>query len=104
MDLETSKVHRNLDAKIKILGLDAPDLIFVLILAAVMNLFFGSTSFAAVMVLGVPLIFLGIIYFSKKGKPDGYMVHLVRYLITPGIYQAGEELKHETKMKDTVYE
>jgi hypothetical protein len=104
MDLDTSTVHRKLDAKLKIAGLEAPDLLFVLIFAAVMNLFFGRTSLALPLVIVLPSILLGVLYIGKRDKPDGYLLHLLRFYLTPGFYSAGEESAFEEKMKGAVFE
>jgi hypothetical protein len=89
LDLKESTVFRKLDAKLKIGGMEAPDLLGVLIFASVMNLFFGRSSFAFVFVICLPLLLLIGIYFGKRGKPDGYMVHLARYYLTAGYHSAG---------------
>ncbi len=103
MDLHTSSVHRKLDAKLKIVGLEAPDLLFVLIFAAVMNLFFGRTSLALPLVIVLPLIMLAVLYLGKRDKPDGFLIHLIRFYLTPGFFSAGEETKFEEKMKTPIF-
>lgn len=46
--LNTSTVHRKLDAKFKIGGIEAADLFSVLLAAAVLNLFLGRFSFGPI--------------------------------------------------------
>ena len=104
MSLDTSTVHRNLDAKMRILGLEAPDLLSVLIFAALMNLLFGKTALAPVLVFMLPALALVVLYIGKKNKPDDYLIHLGRYLFTDGHYFAGETGSLEEKRKDKVYE
>ena len=104
MDLDTSPVHRNLDGQIRVLGLEAPDLIFVLLIAAIMNLFFGQTKFVLLAVFGVPSLILVTLYIGKKGKPDGYLIHLMRYLLMPSFYSAGEIPNQVERMKQSFYE
>jgi len=104
LSLEQSKVHRNLDGAIKVMGLEAPDLILVLMVAAVMNLFFGQTSLVLITVFGIPLLLLFTLYFGKKGKPENYLIHLVRYLVTPRFFSAGENSLKTERMKNTFYE
>jgi hypothetical protein len=88
--LKTSRVHRKLDAQIKIMGLELMDLIAVLMLAAVSNIFLGRTSFAPVFVLGIPALMAVILYFVKRDKPEGYLIHLFRYISSPGFYSAAQ--------------
>ena len=104
MSLLSSTVHRNLDAKMKVLGFDVPELLSVLIFAAVMNLFFARTAIAPILVIIVPALMLIALYFGKKNKPDDYLVHGARYLVSAGSYSAGEKGKFETKRKERIYE
>ena len=93
MSLKQSTVHRKLDAKLKIGGMEAPDILGVLIFAAIMNLFFGRTSFAFVFVILLPLILLVVLYYGKRGKPDGFLIHMLRFYLTTGYYSAGQNQK-----------
>ena len=103
MELDQSTVHRKLDAKLKIAGLEAPDLLFVLIFAAVMNLFFGRTSLALPLVIILPSLMLLILYIGKRDKPDGFMIHLARFYLTPGFLSAGQESKFEEQMRRPIF-
>jgi hypothetical protein len=77
--------------------MEAPDLLAGLILAGVLNLFFGQTAFAFLFVVVVPLILLVALYFAKRGKPDDFLIHFVRFHLTPKYLSAGEKAKsHET--------
>lgn len=96
--LKTSRVHRKLDAQIKIFGLELMDLIAVLMFAAISNIFLGRTSFAPLFVLGIPTMLATVLYFVKRDKPEGYLIHLFRYLSSPGFYsaaQSNEELENK---------
>lgn len=93
MNLKESTVHRKLDAKLKIGGMEAPDILGVLIFASVMNLFFGRTSLAFVFVIILPLILLVVLYVGKRGKPEGFLIHLARFYLTTGYFSAGQNQK-----------
>ena len=69
-----------------------------------MNLFFGSSDFAVLFVLVIPSILLALLYIGKKGKPEMYLIHSLRFYITPGFYSAGETAKCELKRKTKIYE
>ena len=90
MSLHTSSIHRRLDVKIKIMGLEAHDLLFVLLFAAIMNLIFGQTPIGSVMVFGVPILMSLILYFVKRNKPDGYLIHYIKFHLESGFLSAGE--------------
>ena len=91
--LKTSAVHRKLDAKFKIGGIEATDLLAVLILAAIMNLFFGRFSFGPIFFLGLPAVLFVALYLGKKGKPEGFLLHAMKFYLSPGELHAGEERK-----------
>ena len=87
--LKTSTVHRKLNAKFKIGGIEATDLLSVLLLAAVMNLFFGRLSIGPIFIFGVPGILFCVLYFGKKGKPDGYLLQMIKFYLSSGELRAG---------------
>jgi hypothetical protein len=68
----------------KVAGMEAFDLIAALILAAVMNF----VRLPAPFVIGVPGLVLVTLYFGKRNKPDRFLIHLIRYYLTPGHYSA----------------
>ena len=87
--LKTSRVHRKLDTRLRILGLEIMDLLVVMGIAATNNLFLGRTSFAPIFVLLLPLVLAIILYFIKRNKPENYLLHLLKYLTSSGFYSAG---------------
>ncbi len=89
--LKTSTVHRKLDARMKIGGVDATDLLAVLLLAAILNLIFGRIAIGPIFVLGLPAILFLALYFGKRGKPDGYLLHGLKYFLSPGELWAGSK-------------
>ncbi len=89
--LNRSTVHRKLDAKFKVGGMEAVDLFAVGILAAVMNLFFGRTSVGPIFIFGLPGILLCALCLGKRGKSDGYLLHALKYFISPGRIAAGQK-------------
>lgn len=104
LSLKESTIHRKLDAKFKIGGMEAPDILGVLIFAAIMNLFFGRSSFAFIFVIVIPLILLVTLYFGKRGKPDNYLVHLAKYYLTKGYYSAGiDQEDKKTALNQRIY-
>lgn len=103
MQLHTATVQRNLDAKLKLGNIEAFDLLIALICGAVMNLFFGGTALELPLVLGVPVLVLSTCYFGKRGKPEKYLPHLLRYHLEAGFFAAGEEPTRATAMRRKIY-
>lgn len=104
MSLKTSLIHRNLDNKFKIVGLEAHDLLFVLILGAILNLLFGHTTIGLAVAMGLPLTFAIILFYVKRDKPDKYLIHLIKFYLSPGHYSAGTHPKNNNNLKGKIYE
>lgn len=98
--LNSSTVHRKLDARLKILGFEVMDLIAVLTFAAVNNLIWGRSSLAPLFVLVLPMIGAIVLYTVKRNRPEGFLIHWLRYISTPGLYSAAQKNKYlEEKRK-----
>ena len=103
MELNTSTVQRNLDAKLKIGNIEAFDLLIALIFGAVMNLFFGDTVLELPLVIGAPVLILAVLCFSKRGKPEKFLPHLIRFYLEPGFFAAGEEPAKVLSMRRRIH-
>lgn len=99
--LKTSRVHRKLDARLKILGFEIMDLLAVLMFAAISQLFLGRLKFAPVFVLLIPSILAVILYVIKRDKPEGFLIHWIKYVSSPGLYSAGfvNQVQEEKRRK-----
>jgi len=104
MELKSSTVHRRLDSKLKIVGLEAHDLLFVLLFAAIMNLVFGQTKSGVVMVFFVPMLMATILFFTKRNKPEHYLIHLMKFLIMSGGFSASDDGGFELQRRSKIYE
>lgn len=88
MALKTSEVYRCLDKKTLVFGFEILDLFLVFSALAILNLFFGNMPYKFFWTW-VPSLSLGIFLRAvKKGKPDNYLLHWLRYQITHGILSA----------------
>lgn len=89
MSLLVTKVPRNLDNRLRLFGFELADLLIVFLYLSVSNLVFGTTR------LKVPVVWIGTLalgstlYFVKRGKPDGYLQHLVQFKLRPTAFVAG---------------
>ena len=103
MQLQSATVQRNLDAKLKIGNIEALDLLIALICGAVMNLFFSGTALELPLVIGMPMLILAVCYFGKRGKPEKYLPHLLRFYVSTGFFAAGEEPAKVLAMRRKIY-
>lgn len=95
---DSSVVHRNLDTKLKIVGLEALDLLLVLILSAMMGLFFDGGKVGFIFIFLGPLGLLTTLFIIKRNKPDGYIKDALKFYLGRGHYSASEELKNQDKL------
>ncbi len=86
--LLVSSVPRTLETKNKILGLDLSDVLILLLNVSVENLIFGTTSLKIPMVFGTSALFIGVLFFVKRGKPDLYLQHALEHLLLPSVRPA----------------
>ena len=98
-ELNVTKVHRGLGSRVKIMGVEFFDTVLFFAFASVMNLFFVDTPLEFWMVYAVPAVLGGVLIWSKRGKPERYLIHLLRYHTTPGRLSAGAKGKWESKRK-----
>lgn len=86
--LLVSTSNRNLERKIKIFGFEIFDLLILGIVLAILNLIFKSTSLQMPIVWGGTLIFGLVLYFTKKNKPENYLLYKLQYWFRPATYYA----------------
>lgn len=91
MELQSTPVSRCLDKKMVIFGFEVPDLLMIFLTLSVLNFLFGMTSMKLVLVW-LPTIALALtLRLGKRGKPDNYLIHWLRFQISPGHLSAFEE-------------
>ena len=103
MEINSSTVQRNLDVRLKIGNVEAFDLLIALICGAVMNLFASGTALELPLVIGVPVLILAVCYFGKRGKPEKYLPHLLRFYLETGFFAAGEEPTQAEQMRRRIH-
>ena len=83
--LKVVPVSRCLDKKMMIMGFEVPDLLIIFLTMSVLNFLFGSTAMKWLLVWVPSATLVAVIRFSKRGKPENYLVHWLRFQIKPGI-------------------
>ncbi len=86
--LNTTPVSQCLDKRLTIMGFEIPDLLAVFLLLAVLNFLFANSGHVLLLVWLPPTALALILRYGKRGKPDNYLLHLLRYQVTPGAYSA----------------
>ena len=88
MNLRTVPVSRCLDKKLKIFGLEVVDLFLILMTLSVLNLVFGQSGMSLLLVWSPSTLLALTLYFGKRGKPENYLIHWLRFQTSPGTYSA----------------
>ncbi len=91
MPLKTTPTSRCLDRKLKLFGLEILDLFLVLFALCCLNLLFGNTGLSLPLVWGPSVSLALLLRWGKRGKPDHYLLHWMKYQCAPSVYTAFEE-------------
>ena len=88
MALHTTPVSKCLDKKLIVLGYEIPDVIAIFLTLSVLNFIFGQTSLKIVLVWLPTLALAIVLRIGKRGKPDNFLIHWLRFQIRPGYLSA----------------
>ena len=99
--LLTTTVPRALEIKTKLFGLELTDVLIIFGNLSLTNLIFGTSAFRAPVVWGSTLTLGLLLFFVKRGRPDGYLQHYGEYLAAPDYRAAGApDLKFRNRKDD----
>lgn len=83
VQLRSTEVSRCLEKKILFMGYELPDVLAIFMFLAALNLAFGRTEYKFALVW-LPTAALAVaLRLAKRGKPDGFLIHWVRFQIRP---------------------
>ena len=88
MVLKATQVSKCLDKKLILLGFEVPDLLAVLLVMSVLNFIFGRTGMTIPLVWAPTILLALLLRIGKRGKPDNYLIHWLRYQFKPGVLKA----------------
>lgn len=91
MGLKTNSVAKCLDKRLLFFGFEVFDVLSIFLTLSILNFIFGNTSLKFFLVWLPTLVLALILHFGKKGKPDQFLLHWLRYQIKPGVYRAFPE-------------
>jgi len=78
------------------MGFEVPDVLVIFLLLSILNFSFGQTNYKFALVWG-PVVALAItLRVGKRGKPENYLVHLVKFQIQPKFLSAFQDPKNTT--------
>jgi len=84
-------VSKSLDRKLMMFGYEVMDVLAIFLTLSVLNLLFGQSGMTLLLVW-IPTILLAVVLrLGKRGKPDKFLLHWLRYQVKPGVYSAFPE-------------
>ena len=93
MSLKCNPVSKCLDKKTLVWGFEMADLLLVFMLLAVLNFIFGGTDNKLLFVWSPPFLLALVLRYGKKGKPENYLIHWIKYQTSAGIHCAFKDPK-----------
>ncbi len=91
MEIRTTPVSKCLDKKLKVFGFEVMDLLALFLTISILNFIFGKTDLKLVLVWMPSLALAATLYFSKRGKPENYLIHWLRFQYFASFYSAFDE-------------
>lgn len=91
MSLKYTMVSKCLDKRLRIGGFEIPDLLILFLTVSILNFIFGQTDLKLFLVWMPSIALAAVLYFGKKGKPDNFLVHWLRFQFRPGVLRAFPE-------------
>lgn len=85
-----STIHRHLEQKFKVWGMEASDLLLSVGLFALMSMIFGGTFLEIPMSIILPVLLLSALTYTKRNQPERHLIHLYRYYICKGYFSCHE--------------
>lgn len=93
MSLRSEPTSKSLEKKLLIMGFEIPDVLAIFLILSILNFSFGSTNYKFLLVW-LPVILLALLLrLGKRGKPDNYLIHLVKYQVSTKYLSAFENAK-----------
>ena len=83
MALKTSEVYRCLEKKTVIFGFEVVDVFLVFLVLAVLNFLLSQLPYKFFVTWGIASALGVAMRLGKAGKPDGYILHLLRFQFQP---------------------
>lgn len=91
MALRSEPTSKSLEKKLLILGFEVPDVLAIFLLLSILNFLFGQTNQKLLLVWLPVILVAAVLRIGKRGKPDNYLVHLVKFHFRPKYLSAFAE-------------
>ena len=85
------EVSKSLDRKLTMMGFEVMDVLAIFLTLSLLNLLFGQSGMSIVLVWLPTALLAFVLRIGKRGKPDKFLLHWLRYQVKPGVYSAFPE-------------
>lgn len=89
--MRTIPVSKCLDKKLIMFGFEVMDILAIFLTLSILNFIFGSSSLKILFVWLPSAALATVLRYGKRGKPDKYLVHWLRFQTKPGTLSAFPE-------------
>ncbi len=96
MSLRSEPTSQSLEKKLLIAGFEVPDVLAIFLLLSVLNFLFGHTNYKLTLVWAPVALAATILRIGKRGKPDNFLIHFVKYHTRPKYFSAYKDPKIST--------
>lgn len=83
MGIRSTPVSKCLDKKLLVMGFEIPDLLAIFLTLSILNFIFGQTALKVPFVWAPAVLLAIALRLGKRGKPDNYLIHWLRFQIKP---------------------
>ena len=91
MSLRSEPTSQSLEKKLLLAGFEVPDVLAIFVLLSVLNFIFGHTNYKLFLVW-LPVLAVAItLRIGKRGKPDNYLVHLIKFKVAKKYFSAFQD-------------
>lgn len=93
MALRSEPTSQSLEKKLLILGFEVPDVLAIFLLLSILHFVLGPLG-SKLLLVWLPVATVAIVLrIGKRGKPDNYLVHLVKFYVRPKYLSAFQDPK-----------
>jgi hypothetical protein len=71
-----------------VMGFEIPEVLAIFMMVAVLNFLCSSLPYGFLLTWGPPAALAVVLRVMKRNKPENYLLHWARYIVSPGEYSA----------------
>lgn len=89
--MRAANVSKCLDKKLVMFGFEVFDILAIFLTLSILNFIFGQTPLKFLFVWMPTICVALVLRYGKRGKPEKYLIHWLRFQLRPGVLSAFHE-------------